>query len=292
MEAIGQLAGGISHDFNNLLTVIKGYSDLLLSQTERDNPNYGDLEAIRNAADRAALLTRQLLAFSRRQVLQPTVLDLNVVVSNLSKMLRRLIGEHIEFSTILAQDLWLVKADAGQIEQVLMNLTVNARDAMPGGGQLIIETSNCQIDAEHLRERIHMKPGRYIELMVSDTGSGMTPETQSRIFEPFFTTKSTGKGTGLGLSTVYGIVKQSGGFIYVYSKPEKGTAFKIYLPETVDEATSSSSDMRPGRDSGTGLEFGKSVIDKPEVQGVACAMSKASARGRNRSAGPQPTLLQ
>jgi len=235
MEAVGRLAGGIAHDFNNLLTAIIGYSDLTLRRLQSDDPLCRNIEEIKRAGDLASSLTRQLLAFSRKQVLQPKVLDLNVVISDMEKMLRRLIGEDIELRAVLATALGTVKADPGQIEQVIMNLAINARDAMPHGGNLIIETENIYLDEGYTAHHIAVKPGAYVLLAVSDTGEGMDEETQARIFEPFFTTKELGKGTGLGLSTVYGIVKQSGGNIWVYSEVGKGTTFKVYLPR-VDEA--------------------------------------------------------
>ena len=234
MEAIGQLAGGVVHDFNNLLIAINGYCELALQKLKAEDPLWGDINQIKKAGERAASLIHQLLAFTRNQVLQPKVLDLNSVISELEKMLRRLIGEDIELRTVLRPELGNIKADLGQIEQVIMNLAVNARDAMPNGGTLTIETQEMDLEGEYCEHNLCMKPGRYIMLAVSDTGSGMDKCTQERIFEPFFTTKETGKGTGLGLSTVYGIVKQSGGNICVYSKLGQGTTFKICLPRIND----------------------------------------------------------
>jgi PAS domain S-box-containing protein len=230
MEAVGKLAGGVAHDFNNLLTAITGYSDLSLRRLEEGHPLRRNLLEIKKAGERAATLTRQLLAFSRKQMLQPKVLDLNSVVADMFKMLQRLIGEDIDLLSSVDYTLGQIKADPGQLQQVLMNLCVNARDAMPHGGKLTIKTSNIYVDKEYSQRHVSIQPGDYVLLSVSDTGSGMDAETQARIFEPFFTTKEQGKGTGLGLSTVYGIVKQSGGNIWVYSEVGGGTTFKIYLP--------------------------------------------------------------
>jgi signal transduction histidine kinase/ActR/RegA family two-component response regulator len=231
MEAVGRLAGGVAHDFNNLLTIIRGNSDLLADRME-SNPQKKNVEQIQKAADRAVGMTRQLLAFSRMQVLQPRVLDLNAIIAEMGKMLPRLIGEHIEYSFSPENNLAPVKADPGQMEQVLMNLAVNARDAMPDGGKLIVCTQNVALNPAEAAKRPSMSPGNYVLIRVMDTGHGMDEQTRAQIFEPFFTTKEVGKGTGLGLATVYGIVKQSGGFIWVSSTPGQGTTFEIYLPVT------------------------------------------------------------
>ena len=236
LEAVGLLAGGIAHDFNNLLTAINGYSELALMKLKQEDPLHRNLEEIKKSGERAANLTRQLLAFSRKQMLQPRVLDLNSVVVDIEKMLRRLIGEDINLRTSFDPALGSTKADPGQIEQVVMNLAVNARDAMPAGGKLTIETANIYLDERYAREHVGVTPGRYVMLAVTDTGTGMDAETQARIFEPFFTTKGEGKGTGLGLSTVYGIVKQSGGNVWVYSEVGHGTTFKVYLPRVDEDA--------------------------------------------------------
>jgi len=234
MEAVGRLAGGIAHDFNNLLTIISGYTEMALSRPHLPSEAHADIERIENASGRAAALVRQLLAFSRKQVLQPKILDLNKIVLNLDSLLRRLMDERIEMVTRVKDDLGKVKADPAQVEQVIMNLVVNARDAMPEGGRLVVETCNADLDANYAVDHVSVRPGRYVMLAVSDTGVGMDRQTVAHIFEPFFTTKESGRGTGLGLSTVYGIVKQSGGYIWVYSEPGKGSTFKVYLPR-VDE---------------------------------------------------------
>jgi PAS domain S-box-containing protein len=230
MEAVGRLAGGIAHDFNNLVTAINGYSDLLLARLGEHAPERRELEEIRRAGDRAASLTRQLLAFSRSQMLRPTVLDLNEVVTGTEHMLRRVLGEDVRLVTRLAGAPGLVKADRGQIEQVLLNLVVNSRDAMPRGGELVLETAAVELDGGFRQQTVAIQPGPYIMLAVTDTGEGMAAEVLDRVFEPFFTTKDPGRGTGLGLSTAYGIVKQSGGYIFGYSEPGEGTSFKVYLP--------------------------------------------------------------
>jgi len=236
LEAVGRLAGGVAHDFNNLLTVILGHSDLAISTLAPHDRMRRDLEDIREAGTRAAVLTHQLLAFSRKQVLQPKVLSLNAAITNLTKMLGRLITSNIEIVTRCEAELWSAKVDPGQLDQVILNLALNARDAMPLGGKLIIETANRRFEGEQLSGQVQVPPGQYVMLAVSDTGCGMDAETRSHLFEPFFTTKTEGKGTGLGLSTVYGIVRQSGGHIAVYSEPGHGTTVKVYLPRAGESA--------------------------------------------------------
>ncbi|HHE46637.1 MAG TPA: PAS domain S-box protein, partial [Bacteroidetes bacterium] len=244
MEAVGQLAGGVAHDFNNLLTIISGNAELAMLSLNQDDPQYSELHEIQEAAMRAADLTRQLLAFSRKQILEPRVLNLNEVVAKMEKMLKRIIGENIELTTHLQDDLWMVKVDPGKTEQVIINLAINARDAMPDGGELTLETQNIELTSDSVGMRREVVPGRYVMVAVSDNGTGMTEEVREHIFDPFFTTKDVDKGTGLGLSTVYGIVKQSGGYIYVCSELERGTTFKIYLPVVEEEVEP----VKPGID--------------------------------------------
>jgi PAS domain S-box-containing protein len=267
MEAIGRLAGGVAHDFNNMLTIISGYSGLLLEHPDMVEPLRAYVSEIKNASGRAASLTRQLLAFSRQQVPAPRVLDLNAVVANIGKMLKRLIREDIELVTILGENLWPVKADPGQLEQVLLNLAVNAREAMPHGGVLTIQTKNVEMDSTRAQAHFPLSPGPYVVLAFSDTGVGMDAETQAHIFEPFFTTKEKGKGTGLGLAMVYGIVKQSGGYIWVSSEVGKGTSFKIYLPRSADEVEDSGSG-RSGIKAQQGTETLLLVEDEEAVRAL------------------------
>ncbi len=267
MEAIGRLAGGVAHDFNNLLTAILGYSQLMGARLDPRDPLRGHASEIEKAAERASGLTRQLLAFSRKQVLAPKVLDLNAVVSAMTGMLRRLIGEDVSFVAKPAPELGCVSADPGQIEQVLMNLVVNARDAMPDGGKLTVETADVVLDEPYARRHDGVTPGRYVMFSVSDTGVGMDAATRSRIFEPFFTTKGSGKGTGLGLSTVYGIVKQSGGTIHVYSEPGRGSTFKVYLPRV--EKAAEALEARQATDSPRGTETILLVEDEDVVRDLA-----------------------
>ncbi len=266
MEAVGRLAGGVAHDFNNLLMVISGYAEVLLEQTRKGNSLYPKIEAIHQAADRATTLTRQLLAFSRKQLLELKVVDLNIVIEDIERLLRPLIGENIELQTQLAPDLGRTRADAGQIEQVIMNLVVNSKDAMPNGGRITIQTANARLNNDdRRREYTYIQPGHYVVLSVTDTGEGMDKETQSRIFEPFFTTKEKGKGTGLGLSTVYGIVKQSGGYVLVESELRQGTTFRIYLPR-VEEAAEPVSLVGVSRSQAGGSETVLLVEDEESVR--------------------------
>ena len=268
MEAVGLLAGGVAHDFNNMLMVMLGRSDLLLRRLGPTEPMRRDLELIRSTGQRAADLTRQLLAFSRKQVLEPRVLNLNTVVGELAPMLERLIGENIELQAALATGLGEVRADRGQMEQVIMNLVVNARDAMPRGGRLTVETANLELDAAAVRGRVGMLPGQHVLLAITDTGVGMNEATRARIFEPFFTTKAFGEGTGLGLATVHGIVNQSGGTIWVYSEPGKGSTFKIYLPR-VAETTGEAAPADPTDATPRGSETILLVEDQGDVRDFA-----------------------
>jgi len=268
MEAIGRLAGGIAHDFNNLLTIIKGYTELALNRPRISPELRTDVERIEDASERASTLVRQLLAFSRRQVLQPKLLDLNSIVLGLDKLLRRLMDEDVRLITVTARDIGTIKADPAQMEQVIMNLVVNARDAMRKGGRLTIETANVDLDEAYASDHVTVKPGRYVMLAVSDTGMGMSRETVAHIFEPFYTTKESGRGTGLGLSTVYGIVKQSGGYIWVYSELDRGSSFKVYLPR-VEQAAETLAAIKPVSTEQKGSETILLVEDQPQVRELA-----------------------
>jgi two-component system cell cycle sensor histidine kinase/response regulator CckA len=266
MESIGRLAGGIAHDFNNLLTAILGFSEMLLDETSVTSSARRDLEAIQKAASHGASLTRQLLAFSRRQVMELTVLDMAELVRGLEPILRRLLGEDVETTISCDRDVQRVKVDRGQLEQVVMNLSVNARDAMPEGGALTIEVKNVELDEEYVRTRSYAQAGPHVMLAVSDTGVGMDPGTRGRIFEPFFTTKEIGKGTGLGLSTVYGIIKQSNGHIEVDSELGQGTSFKVYLPAVVTESTEHQADTAQSLPAVGGAEAILLVEDDPDLR--------------------------
>jgi two-component system, cell cycle sensor histidine kinase and response regulator CckA len=270
VEVIGQLAGGVAHDFNNVLTVIGGFTELTLATIPGEDPRRADLEEVKHATRRGSELTRQLLAFARRQVLAPKVIDLNGVVASTQKMLQRLIGEDIDLVTVLTPELGRVRADAGQIEQVIMNLAVNARDAMPHGGKLTVETRNVELNDAYARTHVAVQTGQYVMLAVSDTGTGMDQEILRHLFEPFFTTKEPGHGTGLGLATVYGIVKQSGGNIWVYSEVGQGTTFKVYLPR-VGQPLDSVTPRQP-KSSLRGTETVLLVEDENGVRSVARRM--------------------
>jgi CheY-like chemotaxis protein len=286
MEAVGRLAGGVAHDFNNLLTIIKGYVEMAMQRC-LDRPElHGDIRRIEEAADRAVTLVRQLLAFSRKQVLRPKVLDLNTIVVNLDQLLRRLMGENIEMKTFVSKNVGAIKADPGQIEQVIMNLVVNARDALPNGGRILIETSNADLDSAYTRDHNVVRPGPYVLLAVSDTGIGMTADTVAHIFEPFYTTKESGRGTGLGLSTVYGIVKQSGGYVWVYSEPGKGTTFKVYLPRVKDSVQASPAQEMPASAKRMGHETILLVEDEPAVRELTQMV--LSGRGYTVIEAPTP----
>jgi len=289
LEAIGQLAGGVAHDFNNVLTAVIGYSDLLLSETPKGTPLHDGLAEIGKAGQRASQITRQLLAFSRKQILQPRVLDVNALILDLEKLLRRVVFEHVQIVTRLAPDVGRVRADPTQVEQVLVNLAVNARDAMPKGGTLTIETSNATLDGHFPQRHEPVLPGDYVLLSVNDTGVGMDRGTQERVFEPFFTTKGVGRGTGLGLATVYGVVTQSGGHIWVYSEPEHGTTFKIYLPRVYESA-----DATAGRVSAPAPQGGSETIllveDEVAVRQLARRVLESVGYRVVEAGGPQEAL--
>jgi len=273
MEAVGRLAGGVAHDFNNMLTVISGYNRMLLDDLSPLDPLRGNAEEILKAADRAAALTNQLLAFSRRQIIRPRVLNPNSVLSNTQRMLQRLIGEDIQLVLNLSKDTGNMRADPQHIEQAIVNLAVNARDAMPSGGRITIETANAHLDENYTRTHLGMHPGDFVMIAMSDTGHGMDSETRRHIFEPFFTTKERGKGTGLGLATVYGMVKQSGGDIWVYSELGKGTTFKLYFPK-VSEPVSESADVDADQPKALGSETVLVVEDEKAVRDLTVKMMR------------------
>ncbi|MGI8402573.1 MAG: response regulator [Gemmatimonadaceae bacterium] len=285
MEAVGQLAGGIAHDFNNLLTAILGYSSFVIETLAADDNRLPDMQEVVKAGQRAAELTSQLLAFSRKQILQPTAVNLNVLVTGMQQMLGRLIGESVEVVPLLSPNLHMVRADTGQLEQVLMNLVVNARDAMPNGGRLTIETADVELDQSFMKDVV-IEPGPYGMLAVSDNGMGMSDMTRQRLFEPFFTTKDRGKGTGLGLATVYGIVRQSGGYIWVYSEPEKGATFKIYLPRAITDEVAGSKVGAITEATG-GSETILLVEDDPAVRLLTCRILEGAGYRVFDCAGPQ-----
>jgi two-component system, cell cycle sensor histidine kinase and response regulator CckA len=289
MEAVGRLAGGIAHDFNNVLSVILSYGELVLADLSPDSPIRSDIEEIRNAGRRAADLTRQLLMFSRQQVLEPKVLDMNEVLSGMDKMLKRILGADVDLVSLSSPRLGSVRADPGSLEQVIVNLAVNARDAMPTGGKLTMETANVALDEEYARKHVGVQPGPHVMLAVTDTGTGMDRATQARIFEPFFTTKGKGKGTGLGLSTVFGIVQQSGGSIWVYSEPGEGTTFKVYLPR-VDAAAERLRSSRPPANL-RGSETILLVEDDEQVRAVARAILRHNGYEVVESRSPGEALL-
>jgi CheY-like chemotaxis protein len=279
----------VAHDFNNLITVIDGYCNLLLNDLPEDDPKRGDVEQIKGAGRRAVSLTSQLLAFRRKQLLQPRILDLGEVVAETSKILRRLIGGDVDLVAATQPGLGLVKADPGQIEQIIMNLAVNARDAMPHGGKLTIETATVDLDEDYVRKHAAGTPGPYVMLAVSDNGTGMDKETRSRIFEPFFSTKGSGKGTGLGLSTVYGIVKQSNGFIWVYSELGRGTTFKIYLPRVEGEADKLADHAKDGARLG-GVETVLIVEDDPSMRALTARVLREQGYTTLEAASGQEAL--
>jgi signal transduction histidine kinase/CheY-like chemotaxis protein len=290
MEAIGKLAGGVAHDFNNMLSVILGYSELCLQTLDEGNSLRSDLEEIRRAAERSRELTRQLLAFSRKQILEPKVLDLNQTLLGMEKMLRRLLGEGIELSLFAHTRIGKIKADPSQLEQVVMNLAVNARDAMPSGGKLTIETSDVELDARYAGDHAEVVPGPYVLLAVTDDGVGIPASDSPRIFEPFFTTKEKGIGTGLGLSTVLGIVRQSGGHIWVYSEPRRGTTFKLYFPR--DDVAPSVEDTPPvGAPIAGGWETVLLVEDDEQVRSLARAVLARNGYNVLEAQGPGEAIL-
>jgi two-component system, cell cycle sensor histidine kinase and response regulator CckA len=290
MEAVGRLAGGVAHDFNNLLSVILTYSEMILERLVPDDPLRDDVEEIGSAGRRAADLTRQLLTFSRQEVIEPRNLALHDVLANLDKMLQRILGEDIDLVSLHGEDLGRIRADRGNIEQVILNLAVNARDAMPTGGKLTIETRNVVLDAVHAAEHLNVVPGEYVMLAISDTGTGMDHETQRRIFEPFFTTKERGKGTGLGLATVFGIVQQCKGSIWVYSESGLGTTFKIYLPRIDDAAEPAALGAEPSARGGT--ETILLVEDEPQIRSVARLILDKLGYRVIEASGPRDALLR
>jgi signal transduction histidine kinase/CheY-like chemotaxis protein len=274
MDAVGQLAAGVAHDFNNLLTIITGYGELVLEALKPESAEYSMVSQIIRAGERASALTRQLLIFSRRQVVEPKVLDLNVIVGDAQRMLGRLIGEDVQLACSLDPDLARVKVDPGQVEQIILNLCVNARDAMPCGGKLTIETRNVELDANYTHSHPEVRPGRYALLAVSDTGTGIDEKIRSHIFEPFFTTKGSGRGTGLGLATVFGIVNQNGGHIGLYTEVNRGTSFKIYLPQ-VGVSEEAGTALAPSYTSPKGDETLLLVEDEDAVRELSCHALRA-----------------
>jgi signal transduction histidine kinase/CheY-like chemotaxis protein len=290
LDGIGRLAGGVAHDFNNLLTVINGYADLSLESLQPGDLIHENMKNIAKAGNRAASLTRQLLAFSRKQMIAPRILDLNAVVGDMEKMLLRLIPENIRLKFVAGKPLAPILADPGQMEQIIMNLAVNARDAMPNGGQLTLETSNVSLDANSLKAHPDCPPGVYVLLSVSDTGSGMDAKIRDRLFEPFFTTKEPGKGTGLGLATVYGIVRQSGGLIWVYSEPGKGSTFKVYFPGTNPSTETGAIAAVEQMEILRGSERLMVVEDDDEVRRLTCGVLKTAGYLVMEASGPKQAL--
>jgi two-component system cell cycle sensor histidine kinase/response regulator CckA len=290
MEAVGRLAGGVSHDFNNVLSVVLSYTDMILSDLKSDDPMRADIEEIHKAGVRAADLTRQLLTFSRQQVVLSKVVDLNQIIAGMERLVGRLLGADVEVTLLPAARLGKVKADPGQIEQIVMNLVVNARDAMPQGGRLTVQTNNMELDEHYASEHLGVTAGPHVMLAVTDTGIGMDKETLAQVFEPFFTTKEKGKGTGLGLSIVFGIVKQSGGHVWVYSEPGKGTTFKVYLPRT-DARADVSPSQPPPAEGGRGSETILLVEDDEQVRAVARGILRRSGYTVLEAPGAGEALL-